>query len=95
MQYLSSSSKEKDLATVVTDVTASLKISEDALIRANKKPSFLHQITKHDINNDLPLAYASIDLIQAKFRNPATDDTLVTCEVRSMPSIPRLIYPEL
>ena len=64
----------KRLATVVTDVTA-LKISEDALIRANKKLKLLSQITKHDINNDLSLAYASIDLIQGKIpRNPATDE---------------------
>jgi signal transduction histidine kinase len=66
--------EEKRLATVVTDVTA-LKISEEALIRANKKLKLLSQVTRHDINNDLSLAYASIDLIQSKIPvNPETDE---------------------
>jgi len=51
------------LATVVSDITA-LKISEDALIRANKKLQLLTRVTRHDINNDLSLAYASIDLLK-------------------------------
>ncbi|MGV8108825.1 MASE3 domain-containing protein [Methanospirillum sp.] len=51
------------IATVVADITA-MKVSEGALIRANQKLQLLSQITRHDINNDLSLAYASIDLIK-------------------------------
>ncbi|ABD42339.1 multi-sensor signal transduction histidine kinase [Methanospirillum hungatei JF-1] len=60
------------LATVVSDITA-LKISEDALIRANKKLQLLTQVTRHDINNDLSLAYASIDLLKGAI--PDTPET--------------------
>lgn len=59
------------IATVVADITA-LKISEGALIRANKKLQLLTQVTRHDINNDLSLAYASIDLIKGKLPDDNT-----------------------
>jgi len=62
------------LATVVSDITA-LKISEDALIRANKKLQLLTQVTRHDINNDLSIAYASIDLLKGIIPDtPETDE---------------------
>ncbi|OQA58547.1 MAG: sensory histidine kinase AtoS [Euryarchaeota archaeon ADurb.Bin294] len=60
------------VAAVVGDITA-LKISEDALIRANKKLKLLTQVTRHDINNDLSLAYASIDLLKGVI--PDTPET--------------------
>lgn len=60
------------IAAVVGDITA-LKISEDALIRANKKLKLLTQVTRHDINNDLSLAYASIDLLKGVI--PDTPET--------------------
>ncbi|HPP77260.1 MASE3 domain-containing protein [Methanospirillum sp.] len=53
------------IATLIADITP-LKISERALVRANKKLSLLTQITRHDINNDLSLAYASLDLLKEK-----------------------------
>jgi light-regulated signal transduction histidine kinase (bacteriophytochrome) len=49
----------------VSDITVQ-KISEGALIRANKKLKLLTQITRHDIANDLSLAYGSLDLLKEK-----------------------------
>lgn len=50
-------------ASVISDITA-MKISEGALIRANNKLSLLTQITRHDINNDLSMAFASLSLLR-------------------------------
>lgn len=54
---------ENHFVSVVADITGQ-RISEGALIRANKQLQLLSQITRHDINNDLSLAYASVDLLK-------------------------------